>query len=316
MNNIVENEMAHNLKTAKKMVEKKDPRVYEVLEEVIKDHPVLLNRAPTLHRLGIQAFEPTHVEGKAIKLHPLACNAFSADFDGDQMALHLPLSNEAQIEARLLMMSTNNILGLKDGKPITSPSQDMVLGAYYLTTIKEGAKGEGMVFENIGEMKKALENHYVTLQTKVGVKVKKDPKDPGKIVNSSVGRFIYNEGIPQDLGYVNRQEDPYSLEVDTVPSSGVLKDIVDKCFRKHGNIKTAKVLDYIKTVCYKYSTLSGLTVSMSDVTIPKQKWNIVDEADKSVDKYQKLYRRGLITDDERYEKVIDIWRETTDMVTD
>ena len=195
--------MAHNLKTAKKMVEKKDPRVYEVLEEVIKDHPVLLNRAPTLHRLGIQAFEPILVEGKAIKLHPLACNAFNADFDGDQMAIHLPLSNEAQIEARLLMMSTNNILGLKDGKPITTPSQDMVLGAYYLTTIKEGAKGEGMVFESTNEMKKALVAGIVEYQTKIGVRIKKDEMDPGKIVESSVGRFIYNEGIPQDLSLIH-----------------------------------------------------------------------------------------------------------------
>ncbi|EEU13479.1 DNA-directed RNA polymerase subunit beta' [Anaerococcus vaginalis] len=315
MNKVVEKDLAHNLKSAKKMVEKKDPRVYEILEEVIKDHPVLLNRAPTLHRLGIQAFEPVLVEGKAMKLHPLACPAFNADFDGDQMAIHLPLSNEAQIEARLLMMSTNNILGLKDGKAITTPSQDMVLGAYYLTTIKEGAKGEGMIFENISEMKKALLNHDVTLQTKVGVRIKKDEKDPGKIVNSSVGRFIYNEGIPQDLGYVNRKEDPYSLEVDQVTSSGVLKEIVDRCFRKHGNIKTASVLDYIKSTGYKFSTLSGLTVSMSDVTIPHQKWDIVSKADEEVDKYEKLYRRGFITDNERYEKVIDIWREATDEVT-
>ena len=315
MNKVVENDLAHNLKSAKKMVEKKDPRVYEILEDVIKDHPVLLNRAPTLHRLGIQAFEPVLVEGKAMKLHPLACPAFNADFDGDQMAIHLPLSNEAQIEARLLMMSTNNILGLKDGKAITTPSQDMVLGAYYLTTIKEGAKGEGMIFENISEMKKALLNHDVTLQTKVGVRIKKDEKDPGKIVNSSVGRFIYNEGIPQDLGYVNRKEDPYSLEVDQVTSSGVLKEIVDRCFRKHGNIKTASVLDYIKSTGYKFSTLSGLTVSMSDVTIPHQKWDIVSKADEEVDKYEKLYRRGFITDNERYEKVIDIWREATDEVT-
>lgn len=315
MNKVVENDLAHNLKSAKKMVEKKDPRVYEILEDVIKDHPVLLNRAPTLHRLGIQAFEPVLVEGKAMKLHPLACPAFNADFDGDQMAIHLPLSNEAQIEARLLMMSTNNILGLKDGKAITTPSQDMVLGAYYLTTIKEGAKGEGMIFENISEMKKALLNHDVTLQTKVGVRIKKDEKDPGKIVNSSVGRFIYNEGIPQDLGYVNRKEDPYSLEVDQVTSSGVLKEIVDRCFRKHGNIKTASVLDYIKSTGYKFSTLSGLTVSMSDVTIPHQKWDIVSKADSEVDKYEKLYRRGFITDNERYEKVIDIWREATDEVT-
>ena len=316
MNKVVDRGMAHNLKAAKKMVEKKDPRVYEVLEEVIKDHPVLLNRAPTLHRLGIQAFEPVLVEGKAIKLHPLACNAFNADFDGDQMAIHLPLSNEAQIEARLLMMSTNNILGLKDGKPITTPSQDMVLGAYYLTTIKEGAKGEGMVFESTNEMKKALLAGVVEYQSKIGVRIKKDAEDPGKIVESSVGRFIYNEGIPQDLGYINRKEDPYSLEINQVADSGVLKDIVDRCFRKHGNIKTAEVLDYIKQTGYKYSTLSGLTVSMADVNIPKEKWDIISEADAEVDRYEKLYRRGLITDDERYEKVIDIWRVTTDKVTD
>ena len=316
MNKVVDRGMAHNLKSAKKMVEKKDPRVYDVLEEVIKDHPVLLNRAPTLHRLGIQSFEPVLVEGKAMKLHPLACNAFNADFDGDQMAIHLPLSNEAQIEARLLMMSTNNILGLKDGKPITSPSQDMVLGAYYLTTIKEGAKGEGMVFESTNEMKKALLAGDVEYQSRVSVRVKHSPEDPGKIVESSVGRFIYNEGIPQDLGYVNRKEDPYSLEINQVADSGVLKDIVDRCFRRHGNIKTAEVLDYIKQTGYKYSTLSGLTVSMADVTIPKEKWDIIADADAEVDNYEKLYRRGLITDEERYEKVIDIWRETTDKVTE
>lgn len=316
MNKVVDCGMAHNLKSAKKMVEKKDPRVYEILEEVIKDHPVLLNRAPTLHRLGIQAFEPKLVAGKAIKLHPLACNAFNADFDGDQMAIHLPLSNEAQIEARLLMMSTNNILGLKDGKPITTPSQDMVLGAYYLTTIKDGAKGENMTFESIDEMMKALEAGYVEFQSKVKVRVKKTKEDSGKIVTSSVGRFIYNQGIPQDLGYVNRKEDPYSLEIDTIVDSGTLKDIVDKCFRKHGNIKTAEVLDYIKQTGYKYSTLSGLTVSMSDVNIPKEKWDLIAKADAEVDRYDKLYRRGLITDQERYEKVIDIWGKTTNLVTD
>lgn len=316
MNKVVDRGMAHNLKSAKKMVEKKDPRVYDVLEEVIKDHPVLLNRAPTLHRLGIQSFEPVLVEGKAIKLHPLACNAFNADFDGDQMAIHLPLSNEAQIEARLLMMSTNNILGLKDGKPITSPSQDMVLGAYYLTTIKEGAIGEGMVFESTNEMKKALIAGDVEYQSRVSVRIKHSPEDPGQIVESSVGRFIYNEGIPQDLGYVNRKEDPYSLEINQVADSGVLKDIIDRCFRRHGNIKTAEVLDYIKHTGYKYSTLSGLTVSMADVTIPKEKWEIIGEANAGVDNYEKLYKRGLITDEERYEKVIDIWRETTDKVTE
>ena len=316
MNKVVDCGMAHNLKSAKKMVEKKDPRVYEILEEVIKDHPVLLNRAPTLHRLGIQAFEPKLVAGKAMKLHPLACNAFNADFDGDQMAIHLPLSNEAQIEARLLMMSTNNILGLKDGKPITTPSQDMVLGAYYLTTIKKDAKGEDMTFESYDEMMKALEAGYVEYQAKVKVRVKKSKDDPGKIVESSVGRFIYNSGIPQDLGYVNRKEDPYSLEINTVVDSGTLKDIVDKCFRKHGNIKTAEVLDYIKHTGYKYSTLSGLTVSMSDVNIPKEKWDLIAHADSEVDRYDKLYRRGLITDQERYEKVIDIWGKTTNDVTE
>ena len=316
MNRVVDRGMAHNLKSAKKMVEKKDPRVYDVLEEVIKDHPVLLNRAPTLHRLGIQSFEPVLVEGKAIKLHPLACNAFNADFDGDQMAIHLPLSNEAQIEARLLMMSTNNILGLKDGKPITTPSQDMVLGAYYLTTIKEGAKGEGMLFESVDEMYKALIAGHVEYQSRIKVRIKHGDDDPGKVVESSVGRFIYNEGIPQDLGYVNRKEDPYSLEIDTVADSGVLKDIIDRCFRRHGNIKTAEVLDYVKKTGYKYSTLSGLTVSMADVTIPTEKWDIIAEADAEVDNYEKLYRRGLITNDERYEKVIDIWRVTTDRVTE
>lgn len=234
MNKVVDRGMAHNLKSAKKMVEKKDPRVYDVLEEVIKDHPVLLNRAPTLHRLGIQSFEPVLVEGKAIKLHPLACNAFNADFDGDQMAIHLPLSNEAQIEARLLMMSTNNILGLKDGKPITTPSQDMVLGAYYLTTIKEGAKGEGMVFESTNEMKKALLTGDVEYQTRVSVRVKKDNEDLGKIVESSVGRFIYNEGIPQDLGYVNRIESLLRIFL-TIPieitAAGIDADMVRPTLR-------------------------------------------------------------------------------------
>ncbi|MDO4594918.1 MAG: DNA-directed RNA polymerase subunit beta' [Tissierellia bacterium] len=316
MNKVVEKDMAHNLKSAKKMVEKKDDRVFEVLEEVIKDHPVLLNRAPTLHRLGIQAFEPVLVEGKAIKLHPLACTAFNADFDGDQMAIHLPLSNEAQIEARLLMMSTNNILGLKDGKPITTPTQDMVLGAYYMTTIKEGAKGEGMVFSDLSEMMKAYINHEVTIQTKVAVAVKPSNDLPAKIVESSVGRFIYNEGIPQDLGFVNRSEDPYSLEVDRVVDSGLLADIIDRCYRKHGNIETSKILDYVKSTGYKYSTLSGLTISMADVIIPHNKQDLLDEADKQVDKFEKLYKRGFITDDERYEKVIEIWKDTTDRVTD
>lgn len=316
MNRLVDLEMAHNLKSAKKMVEKKDERVFGVLEEVIKDHPVLLNRAPTLHRLGIQAFEPVLVEGKAIKLHPLACTAFNADFDGDQMAIHLPLSNEAQIEARLLMMSTNNILGLKDGKSITTPTQDMVLGAYYMTTIKEGDKGEGMTFADINEMIKAYVNHEVTLQTKVKVLVKPKEDLPAKIVESSVGRFIYNQGIPQDLGFVNRDEDPYTLELDRVVDSGILAEMIDRCYRKHGNIQTAKLLDYVKATGYKYSTLSGLTISMADVIIPSTKWEIMDKADSEVNRYGMLYKRGMVTDEERYEKVIEIWKDTTDKVTD
>lgn len=276
MNKLVEKEVAPNIKSAKKMVEKNSPKVWDVLAEVIKDHPVLLNRAPTLHRLGIQAFEPVLVEGKAIKLHPLACTAYNADFDGDQMAVHLPLSTEAQAEARMLMMSTNNILAPKDGKPITTPSQDMVLGAYYLTSEDEGCKGEGMIFKDIEEMIKAYYNKEVSLHSKVFVKVYHGEEDlRGKLVNSTVGRFIFNMGIPQDLGYVDRNEDPYSLEVDKLVDKKALGDIIDKSFRKHGNIRTARLLDYIKSIGYKYSTIGALSISMNDVQVPEEKKEIL-----------------------------------------
>ncbi len=316
MNQLVEDEIAPNIKSAKKMVERSSPKVWDILEKVIKDHPVLLNRAPTLHRLGIQAFEPVLVEGKAIKLHPLACTAYNADFDGDQMAVHLPLSTEAQAEARLLMMSTNNILAPKDGKPIATPSQDMVLGAFYLTTQKDGALGTGKVFNDFNEMYKAYYDKKVSLHATVKVRVKHGSDDKGELVESTVGRFIFNEGIPQDLGFINRDKDKYALEINKQVNKKALGEIVDKCFRKHGNIITAKVLDYIKSMGYKYSTIGALSISMSDVTVPEDKFSILDKADVEVRKYENMLKRGLVLEDERYERVIEIWERATDEVTE
>ena len=313
---LVKREISHNIKNAKKLVERENDKVWDVLEDIIVDHPVLLNRAPTLHRLGIQAFEPILVEGKAIKLHPLVCTAYNADFDGDQMAVHLPLSPEAQAEARLLMLSTNNILAPKDGKPITTPSQDMVLGSFYMTTRKEGQKGEGLVFKDIDEMMLAYAMHYVTLQTIV--KVKRDSVNndgTSKIVESTVGRFIFNEGIPQDLGMVNREEDPYSLEVDLQVDKKMLSKIIDLTFRKYGNIRTAELLDYIKSMGYKYSTIGALTISMGDITIPDSKKTIIDQAEQRIDMVQDIYLQGDITNEERYKKVIVIWEQCIKDVT-
>ena len=316
MKELVKKGLAHNIKNAKKMVERTNPKVWDILEDVIVDHPVLLNRAPTLHRLGIQAFEPILVEGKAIKLHPLVCTAYNADFDGDQMAVHLPLSMEAQAEARLLMLSTNNILAPKDGKPITTPSQDMVLGAYYLTTEDDGEKGEGLIFANHNELIKAYENGAVTLHAKVKMKRKSVlDENKTKIIESTVGRFIFNEGIPQDLGFVNRNEDEFKLEVDKLVDKKVLGVIIDKCFRKHGNIRTAELLDYIKSIGYKFSTIGALTISMGDVIVPKTKFDILSKADKEVEKYEKMLRRGLVSENERYEFVISIWEKTTEELT-
>lgn len=316
MNQLVADEIAPNIKSAKKMVERSSPKVWDILEKVIKDHPVLLNRAPTLHRLGIQAFEPVLVEGKAIKLHPLACTAYNADFDGDQMAVHLPLSTEAQAEARLLMMSTNNILAPKDGKPIATPSQDMVLGAFYLTTQKDGALGTGKVFNDFNEMYKAYYDKKVSLHATVKVRVKHGSDDKGELVESTVGRFIFNEGIPQDLGFINREKDKYGLEINKQVNKKALGEIVDKCFRKHGNIITAKVLDYIKSMGYQYSTIGALSISMSDVTVPEDKFSILDKADIEVREYEKMLKRGLVLEEERYERVIEIWERATDEVTE
>lgn len=315
MKKLVKDGHAHNIKSAKRMVEKVKPVVWDVLEEVIKQHPVLLNRAPTLHRLGIQAFEPILVEGKAIKLHPLVCTAYNADFDGDQMAVHVPLSVEAQAEARFLMLSTNNILAPKDGRPITTPTQDMVLGSYYLTVEESGVKGEGMMFKDYEEMLLAYENKAVSLHAKV--KVRRTFEDGStQLLESTVGRFIFNESIPQDLGFVDRDNDKYSLEIDTLVDKKMLGKIVDKCYRRHGNTRTAEVLDDIKSKGFKFSTKGAVTVSIEDIVVPDEKPMLIAEAEQQVDKYEKAYRRGLISNEERYERVIEVWSRTTDKVTD
>ena len=315
MNELVKRGFAHNVKAAKKKVEKLDKEVWPILEDVIKGHPVMLNRAPTLHRLGIQAFEPVLVDGKAIKLHPLVCTAYNADFDGDQMAVHVPLSVESQYECRSLMLSTNNILAPKDGLPITTPTQDMILGTYYLTLDEEGVKGEGSVYKDFDEMILAYENGEVNLHARVKVKVKKNPQDEGRLVESTVGRFIFNNSIPQDLGYVDRTIDPYSLEVDFVLDKKQIGVVIDKCYRKHGNELTSIMLDNIKNMGYKYSTKSAISVSVADMEIPDEKYELIENTEKLIEKYEKNFRRGLMSDEERYEKVIESWAKTTDDVT-
>ena len=323
MKKLVENGYAHNIKSAKRMVEKVRPEVWDVLEGVIKEHPVMLNRAPTLHRLGIQAFEPVLVEGKAIKLHPLVCTAFNADFDGDQMAVHVPLSVEAQAEARFLMLSVNNILAPKDGSPITTPTQDMILGSYYLTHpgVEErntaAEKGDGKIFTDIDEMLMAYQNHEVGLHAKVKVRMYKDEEDTrGRLVESTVGRFIFNQQIPQDLGFVDRDADPYALEIDFLCDKKKLGQIIDRCYRMHGNTGTAIMLDYIKDMGFHYSTRAAITIGISDMEIPEAKKSIIAESEKMVDKYEKAFRKGLVSNQERYEKVIEIWNKTTDDVAD
>ena len=315
MKRLVEENYAHNIKSAKRMVERAEAEVWDALEYVIEDHPVLLNRAPTLHRLGIQAFEPLLVEGKAIKLHPLVCAAFNADFDGDQMPVHIPISVEAQAEARMLMLSTNNILAPKDGKPITTPSQDMVLGCYWITMEIAGEIGEGKLFCDYNEMLTALEHKAVGLHSRVKVRVKLNSKDRGKIVESTVGRFIMNQEIPQDLGFVDREKDPYSLEVDFLLKKKQLSLLVEKCYKKHGNIKTARLLDHIKSTGFKYSTLAAISISIGDILVPDAKREIIAQAEEKVEKIQKIFKRGLISDDERYEKVIETWTKATDDLT-
>ena len=320
MKELVANGTSHNIKNAKKMVERLEPQVWDVLEQVIKEHPVMLNRAPTLHRLGIQAFEPILVQGKAIKLHPLVCTAFNADFDGDQMAVHLPLSVEAQAECRFLLLSPNNLLKPSDGGPVAVPSQDMVLGIYYLTQERPGAKGEGKFFKSVNEAILAYENQVITLQTKIHVRVTKtmpDGTEKTGTVSSTLGRFIFNEILPQDLGFVDRSnhENDLALEVDFHVGKKGLKQILQKVINTHGATKTAEVLDDIKSMGYKYSTRAAMTVSISDMTVPPQKPQLIAEAQDTVDKITRNYKRGLITEEERYKEVVETWKNTDDILT-
>ena len=320
MKELVSNGTAHNIKNAKKMVERLQPEVWDVLEEVIKEHPVMLNRAPTLHRLGIQAFEPILVEGKAIKLHPLVCTAFNADFDGDQMAVHLPLSVEAQAECRFLLLSPNNLLKPSDGGPVAVPSQDMVLGIYYLTQERPGAKGEGMCFKSPNEAILAYENKAVTLHSRVKVRGNKTMPDgtvKTGVIDSTVGRFIFNEIIPQDLGFVDRSipENELKLEVDFHVGKKQCKQILEKVINVHGASKTAETLDDIKAIGYKYSTRAAMTVSISDMTVPPSKPQLIADAQETVDRIAKNFRRGLITEEERYKEVIETWKNTDDQLT-
>ena len=318
MKELVSRGIAHNIKNAKRMVERLRPEVWDILEDVIKDHPVLLNRAPTLHRLGIQAFEPVLVEGRAIKLHPLVCTAFNADFDGDQMAIHLPLSPEAQAEARYLMLSENNLLKPQDGKPVTTPTQDMILGSYFLTMDVDGEKGEGTYFSSPEEAIMALANDDVTMHSKIFVRRSKivDGVEKHAKVATTPGKIIFNRGIPQDLGFVDRSkpENEFEYEINGVVSKKNLGKIIGKCISVHGLSRTAELLDYIKSTGYKYSTLGAVTVSVADVQVPPEKKTIIAQAQADVDNILKQYRRGLITDDERYNQVIKIWEKATDDV--
>ena len=320
MKELVAKQYAPNIKNAKKMVERLQPAVWDVLEDVIKEHPVMLNRAPTLHRLGIQAFEPILVEGKAIKLHPLVCTAFNADFDGDQMAVHLPLSVEAQAECRFLLLSPNNLLKPSDGGPVAVPSQDMVLGIYYLTQERPGVKGEGMAFKSVNEAILAYENKEVTLHSKVKVRMTRQMPDGTEktgIVESTVGRFIFNEIIPQDLGFVDRsiEGNELKLEVDFHVGKKQLKQILEKVINTHGATQTAITLDDIKAIGYKYSTRAAMTVSVSDMTVPASKPKLIADAQATVDTIAKNFRRGLITEEERYKEVIETWKATDDQLT-
>ena len=321
MKKLVEGGVAHNIKSAKRMVERVMPEVWDVLEEVIADHPVLLNRAPTLHRLGIQAFQPVLVEGRAIKLHPLVCTAYNADFDGDQMAVHVPLSVEAQAEARFLMLAANNILKPSDGKPVCVPTQDMVLGSYYLTIDKDGALGEGKCFSSPEEAIMAYQVKEIDLHAKVKVKMTKVEEDGTVlkgIIDTTVGKIIFNESIPQDLGFIDRSipENKLKLEVDFLVSKKNLGKIIDKCYMKHGPTGTSVMLDNIKAKGYHYSSVGAITVSTSDMIVPEEKKKLLEEADAAVDKIAKMFRRGFISEDERYERVIEKWTQTTEDVAD
>ncbi len=319
MKKLVEEKFAHNIKSAKRMVERVKPEVWDVLEDVIKDHPVLLNRAPTLHRLGIQAFEPVLVEGRALKIHPLVCTAYNADFDGDQMAVHVPLSVEAQAEARFLMLAANNILKPQDGKPVVSPTQDMVIGSYYMTIEKAGMKGEGMFFSTPHEAVIAYQTGGIALQSIINVRVQNETEDGliSAILKTTVGRIIFNEAIPQDLGFVDRSIPGNELlpEINGLVDKKELGKIVDRCFRVHGTSKTSTVLDNIKKLGFAYSTKGAITVSVSDITIPEKKKELLAEAEKRVVEIERQFKRGLLSEKERKDSVIKVWGNTTDEVT-
>ncbi len=320
MKELVSGGLAHNIKSAKKMVERLQPEVWDVLEDVIKEHPVMLNRAPTLHRLGIQAFEPVLVEGKAIKLHPLVCTAYNADFDGDQMAVHVPLFVEAQAECRFLLLSPNNLLKPSDGAPVAVPSQDMVLGIYYLTLDKPGDPGEGKYFKNVNEALLAYVNKVITLQSIINVRREAEfegEKITGTI-QTTLGRMLFNEIIPQDLGFVDRsvRENALVPEIDFLVGKKQLKKIIDKCINTHGATKTAEVLDDIKAIGYKYSTISGITVSIADMTVPEAKKELIAGAENTIEKITRNFRRGLVTDEERYKAVIETWKNADDKITE
>ena len=317
MRELVGRGIAQNIKNAKRMVERLRPEVWGILEDVIKDHPVMLNRAPTLHRLGIQSFEPVLVEGRAIKLHPLVCEAFNADFDGDQMAVHLPLSPEAQAESRYLMLSTNNLLKPQDGKPVATPRLDMILGSYYLTMVLDGEKGEGKYFKDPEEALMAFANNEVGIHAKVFVRVSKeiDGEIKTKKIETSVGRIIFNQGIPQDLGFIDREKDPFQYEIDFPVMKKSMGQIIERVIRTHGLSESAEVIDYIKALGFKYSTLAGITFSMDDVKVPDSKKELLKEADEKVENIRKQYARGLITNDERYNAVINVWENTTNKVS-
>ncbi|NMA84621.1 MAG: DNA-directed RNA polymerase subunit beta' [Epulopiscium sp.] len=320
MKKLVEEGQAHNIKSAKRMVERLQPEVWDVLEEVIKEHPVMLNRAPTLHRLGIQAFEPVLVEGRAIKLHPLVCTAYNADFDGDQMAVHVPLSVEAQAECRFLLLSPNNLLKLSDGDPVAVPSQDMVLGIYYLTIQKEGEKGEGRIFKDANEAILAYENKEISLHAKIKVKrtLEIDGQQKSKIIDITVGRILFNEAIPQDIGIVDRsiEENQLLYEVDFLVGKRQLGRVLNACINRHGGTTTAIVLDNIKNLGFHYSTIGATTISVSDMVIPEEKPEYLKEAEENVERVTRHFRRGLMTDEERYIKVIEAWNNANDKITE
>ena len=320
MKKLVEDGLAHNIKSAKRMVERLQTEVWDILEDVIKEHPVMLNRAPTLHRLGIQAFEPVLVEGRAIKLHPLVCTAYNADFDGDQMAVHVPLSVEAQAECRFLLLSPNNLLKPSDGGPVTVPSQDMILGMYYLTLEKDGEKREGKAFKDEKEAILAYDNHVITLHAKIRVRrtLEFDGVKESRMVNTTVGRIIFNEAIPQNLGYVDRtnEDEKFQYEIHSLVKKKDIGKIINRCINRCGSTQTAIVLDQIKALGYKFSTRAALTVSVSDMVIPEKKKDFLQEAEMQVEEITKKFRRGLMTDEERHNKVIEAWNIANDKITD